>query len=342
MRKKKEVTMQGIADQLKISKVTVSKALNDKDGVSEDLKERIKEIAINLGYKKMSSEQTQETKNNVAIMVRERYVTRTDHISFYLKFYQKIATALNNRGYMCNLFTLSDEKQKGVELPKLFFEDYISGVIVMGDINRKYIEEIKKLEIPIVFLDYYNSDNEYDCILTDNYYSTYELTNYLLQNGHTDIGFVGNIHSTSSIQDRYLGYYRSLLEAKLAINEEWIISDRDEDGDEVEFVLPMTMPSAFVCNCDDTAYKFINYLKKNNYQIPEDISIVGFDNDIYAEICEPKLTTIAINMEAMTQKVTSKIIAYIENRVEDKKTRIFVTGHIIYRDSVKKMKRREM
>ncbi|MEG0086744.1 MAG: substrate-binding domain-containing protein, partial [Niameybacter sp.] len=150
------------------------------------------------------------------------------------------------------------------------------------------------------------------------------------------------IHSTSSIQDRYLGYYRSLLEAKLAINEEWIISDRDEDGDEVEFVLPMTMPSAFVCNCDDTAYKFINYLKKNNYQIPEDISIVGFDNDIYAEICEPKLTTIAINMEAMTQKVTSKIIAYIENRVEDKKTRIFVTGHIIYRDSVKKMKRREM
>lgn len=342
MRRKKEVTMQGIADQLKVSKVTVSKALNDKDGVSEELKEKIKEVAVKLGYKKINAEQPQETKKNVAIMVRERYVTGTEHISFYLKFYQKIARTLNDRGYMCNLFTLSNEKQKAVELPRLFFEDAISGVIVIGDINKKYIQEVKKLDMPIVFLDYYDSDNEYDCILTDNYYSTYELTNYLLKNGHTDIGFVGNINATSSIQDRYLGYYRSLLEAKIAINQNWIISDRDENSDEVEFVLPTPMPSAFVCNCDDTAYRFVASLKRNNYKIPEDISIVGFDNDIYAEICEPKITTIAIDMETMTQKVTHKIINYIENETEDKKTRIFVTGNIIYRESVKKIIRRDI
>lgn len=342
MRRKKEVTMQGIADQLSISKVTVSKALNDKEGVSEELKEKIKEAAIKLGYKKISTEQPQETKKNIAVMVRERYVTGTDYISFYLKFYQKIASALNDRGYMCNLFTLSDEKQNKVELPKLFFEDYISGVIVIGDINKKYIKEVKKLDIPIVFLDYYDSDNEYDCILTDNYYSTYELTNHLLKNGHADIGFVGNIDSTSSIQDRFLGYYRSLLEARITINQNWIVSDRDESSNEIEFALPTPMPSAFVCNCDDTAYRFITFLKRNNYRIPEDISIVGFDNDIYAEICEPKLTTIAIDMETMTQKVTNKMVNYIQNEVEEKKTRIFVTGDIIYRESVKKIIRRDI
>lgn len=337
MRRKKEVTMQAIAERLNVSKVTVSKALNDKEGVSEELKVKIKQVAEELGYKILNSEPAQEVPRNIAIIVKERYVNTSDYVTFYLKFYQKLAVSLNAKGYICNLFTLNDSKQKGKELPKLFLDNHISGVVIMGDINKEYIQAIKSLSIPMIFLDFYDSENNIDCILTDSYHSSYALTNHLLQNGHKEIGFVGNIRSTSSIQDRFLGYYRSLLEAGIPMNEEWIIPDRGDEGEKVDFRLPERVPTAFVCNCDSTAYQFIEFLKRAGYRVPEDISIVGFDNDIYAEICSPKLTTIAVNMETMTRKTTEMIISKLEHRVEDKQTKIFVTGDIIYRDSVKKI-----
>ncbi|MGL6173152.1 MAG: LacI family DNA-binding transcriptional regulator [Cellulosilyticaceae bacterium] len=339
MRRKKEVTMQAIADELEISKVTVSKALNDKEGVSDELKLKIKQIAEAMGYKKSNIDATEENESPkyIGIMVKEKYVNSEERVTFYLKFYQKLASQLNAKGYMCNLFTLKSEGKQERELPKLFLETPIHGVIVIGNIHKEYISAIRGLDIPMVFLDFYDSDNNIDCVLTDNYYSAYEITNYLVKNGHEKIGFVGNINATSSIQDRFLGYYRSLLEAKLEIRTHWVISDRDEEGEAIAFILPQEMPTAFVCNCDDTAYKFINHLKKQGYKVPDEISIVGFDNDIYAEVCEPKLTTLAVDVETMTQKASTLMISKVEEEVTVKSTRIFVTGDIIYRNSVKKI-----
>lgn len=327
--------MQYIADQLGISKVTVSKALNDKDGVSKELKQKIKETAVELGYKVPGVEQPLAAPRNIALIVQEKYVEMNDHVTFYLKFYQKIASGLNRKGYMCNLFTLNNEQNDERMLPIILSGNHISGIIVMGHVKRHIIKAIKQLALPIIFLDCYDTDGDMDSILTDNYYSTYEITNYLVRSGHKDIGFVGNVHATSSIQDRFLGYCRSLLEENRVVNDDWVISDRDENDEEVEFVLPKVMPTAFICNCDDTAYKFVNHLKEKGYRVPEDISVVGFDNDIHAELCRPKLTTVAVDIDTMAEKATATIIDRIENKLPTKQRKIFVTGDIVYRDSVK-------
>lgn len=126
-----------------------------------------------------------------------------------------------------------------------------------------------------------------------------------------------------------------MLEENRVVNDDWVISDRDENDEEVEFVLPKVMPTAFICNCDDTAYKFVNHLKEKGYRVPEDISVVGFDNDIHAELCRPKLTTVAVDIDTMAEKATATIIDRIENKLPTKQRKIFVTGDIVYRDSVK-------
>lgn len=329
--------MQYIADQLGISKVTVSKALNDKDGVSDELKQKIKETAGELGYKVPGVEEPLASPKNIAIIVQEKYVEINDYVTFYLKFYQKLASTLNRRGYMCNLFTLSNEQNDERMLPAIFSRNHISGVVVMGHVKLQLIAAIKELGIPVVFLDCYNAGANVDSILTDNYYSTYEITNYLVGCGHGDIGFVGSIGATSSIQDRFLGYCRSLMEADKPIRQDWIVPDRDENSEEIAFVLPEQMPTAFVCNCDDTAYKFVNHLKTQGYRVPEDISIVAFDNDIHADLCRPRLTTVAVDIDTMTEKATSRIIDRIEKDELSKQRKIFVTGDIVYRDSVKKI-----
>ncbi|WP_053983118.1 LacI family DNA-binding transcriptional regulator [Niameybacter massiliensis] len=334
MRRKKEVTMQYIADQLQISKVTVSKALKDQDGVSDELRQKIKDVARELGYKLPGSDQATITAKNIVIMVQEKYVDAKEYTTFYLRFYQKLASSLTQRGFMCNLFPLGDNTPSALELNKWFNDSNVGGVIVLGDVKKKHIEIIKDLQISMLFLDCYNADVSVDCIVTDNYYSTFEITNYLKKCGHSRIGFVGNVNATSSIQDRFLGYCRSLMGSGLPIKFESIIPDRDDSNEEIEFVLPREMPTAFVCNCDDTAYKFVKHLNEHGYRVPEDVSVVGFDNDIYAEISYPKLTTVAVNVEVMTEKATNLIIDKIQNGERDKLSRIFVTGDTVYRDSV--------
>lgn len=339
MRKKKEVTMQSIADILKISKVTVSKALGNKEGVSTELKLRILEVANELGYKTVGQEKEPQVQKSIAVMVRAKYVCESDYLPFYLKFYHLLSKALNRMGYICNLFTIEDKQENKKAVLELLIKSNMNGAIILGDIHKGILKEVKDLEIPMVFLDYYDSDNHIDCVLSDNYSDSFVLTNYLLRQGHQKIGFIGSISVTSSIQDRFLGYYKSLLEAKLSLNPDWIIADRDENNNSIQFVLPINMPTAFVCNCDDTAYRFISHLKKHGYKIPEDISVVGFDNDIYAELCEPKLTTIEVDMNLMANRAANLMIEKLDGKISDKQVKISVAGNIIYRDSVRGVSR---
>lgn len=335
MRKKKKVTMQDIANKLGISKVTVSKALNEKDGVGSELKEKIIATSREMGYIPPNSGKTEESSKNIAILLNEKFAD--GEANFYLRCYQRLSFELSKLGYFTNLFTVNQIMKDRVELTAQFSQNHICGVILLGTFKKAFVENIKSLDIPCTLMDMYDSDSEMDCVVTENIYSTYELTNHLLECGHRDIGFVGTIYSTGSIQDRFLGYFRALLENRIEINPDWILDDRDDENQEVKIILPENMPTAFVCNCDDTAYYFIKILNENGYSVPKDISIVSFDNDIYAELCEPKLTTVAVDIELMAVRAAKLIVEKVEKPNAIKHGVVFVNGRIIYRDSVKRI-----
>ncbi|WP_129724236.1 substrate-binding domain-containing protein [Xylanivirga thermophila] len=334
---KQNVTMKDIADRIGVSNVTVSKALNDREGVSEELRTKIKYIANEMGYRYNTAAKSIKKgySYNIGIVVAERF---TDDLqSFYLKFYQNICKALEEYGYLGMLHILSYNEEKNLQLPKMYNEMKIDGLIILGQISKSYIEILKDIEIPTIFLDFYDEHNNFDSVIADNFYSSYDITNYLISNGHKNIAFVGNIYSTSSIQDRFLGYYKSLLEHGIYLREDYIVNDRDKDGKLIDLVMPSDMPTAFVCNCDRVAYNLINQLKKLGYIVPDDCSVVGFDNDIFSMLSNPKLTTVETNMEEMSRNATKFIMRKIENP-DRENDRVLVKGKIVYRDSVKKIR----
>lgn len=333
---RQNVTMKDIADRLDVSIVTVSKALNNKEGVSEELREKIKKVADEMGYRYniVAKSMKKGYSYNVGVIVSERFAD--DLQSFYLKFYQNICKALEQYGYLGMLHILSYDEERNLKLPKMYNEMKVDGLIILGQVSKPYIELLKDIEIPTIFLDFYDEHDEFDSIISDNFYSSYEITNYLINQGHKDIAFVGNIYATSSIQDRFLGYYKSLLEHGMDLRKDYIINDRDEDGKFIELVLPDDMPTAFVCNCDRVAYNLINKLKESGYKIPDDCSVVGFDNDIFATLSDPKLTTVETNMEEMSKTAVKSIMRKIED--PDRGIgRVLVKGKIVYRDSVKEI-----
>lgn len=333
----KNVTMKDIARMLDVSTVTVSKALSDKDGVSAELREKIKETAKQLGYRynSLAKGMKEGRSYNIGIIIAERYI-KDDMDAFYLKMFHNLVKSLSKVDYYGIMDIVSQRDEKELVMPNMISENKVDGVIILGQMNTDYLIMIKNTDIPLVFLDFYDDQLDVDSITSDNFYGAYTLTNYVISMGHREIGFVGNILATKSILDRYFGYYKALISNKIDYHEEWLVLDRDDSGEYIDFKLPEKMPTAFVCNCDSVAYLFIRKLKKMGYKVPDEISVVGFDNYIYATLSSPRLTTVQVDMEAMAEMATHEILSKIEG---DKRVfgRKVISGNLIIRDSVKKL-----
>lgn len=332
----KNVTMKDIANELDVSTVTVSKALADKDGVSDEVREKIKEKAKEMGYQFSSiSKGVKEGVNyNIGIIVAERYIKEN---GFYSNIYQTVIQKLTAINYSGILEIISDDDESMCVTPRMIQNRKVDGIIILGQMKEQYIKHIEDMNTTFIFLDFHNEHSKTGVVIGDNVYGSYLLTNYLIQMGHRKIGFIGDIFATSSIMDRYLGYYKCLMLNNIELRQDWIVKDRDEKGKICDFILPEDMPTAFVCNCDEIAYLLVNMLKNEGYKIPEDISVVGFDNYIYATLSIPQLTTFGINLFVMAEEAVDMIISAIR----DNKSQIgrkIISGDLYIRDSVKEIK----
>lgn len=334
---RKNITLKDIAEKVGVSAVTVSKALTDKDGVSDDVRKKIKEVASELGYKVSSSNGQGNLSGNVGVIVAKKFI-KDDSNAFYLKMYQSLVQTLSRFRYYGILEIVSSSNEKNNVKPKLLEDKKVDGLIVLGQFSSNYIKMLEDCKIPIVLLDYYDKNLNLDSVISDSVYGSYRATNYLLSNGHKNIGFVGSIFSTNSIMDRYLGYYKALLEAKCEIKDEWLIEDRNEDGEYITLELPDkdNMPTAFICNCDNISYILINRLNELGYEVPKDISVIGYDNCSFTSMSTINLTTVEVDIDAMTEAVTDLMIKKIKAEKHCCGMRI-IESKLIVRDSVEKL-----
>ncbi len=332
----KNITMKDIAKELQVSTVTVSKALSDKEGVSEAVRQKIKQKADEMGYRynSLARSMKEGVSYNVGVVVAERFFSDN---AFYANLYQRLVIELGKENYSCILEILSYEDEKQDVMPKMISGNKVDGLIVLGQLKKHYVMALEKEDITYIFLDWYDEQFAIDTVVSDNVYGGCILTNYLIENGHRRIGFIGDIMATSSILDRYLGYCKALLQQEIPVREDWTIKDRDEDGRFIHLELPEDMPTAFVCNCDEIAYYLVKQLKDSGYRVPEDISVVSFDDFIYASLCNPQLTTFRISQEMMAETVVDALTRKMKDRTYHAGRKV-ISGNIVIRDSVCRIK----
>lgn len=333
---KKKVTMQDIANHLGITKVTVSRALSDSEGVGEELRAKIKDVAREMGYFHNTAVKALKTQKTglIGILAPEVFLEKDEN--FYTRLYKNLYSALKEKGYLSILNIISKEDEHHTHIPMVCHQ-MIDGVIVLGQLDREYIEVLEGLKIPIILVDFYYRGIEIDSVITDNVYAMYEVTNYLLDRNHTEIGFVGNAKLTSSIQDRYLGFCKAMMEHNLEVNSDYVLVDRDQEGNSVDIKLPEKLPTAFVCNSDQAARRLIELLQSKQVNIPDDVSVIGFDDVWHSLTIEPKITTVKVQRREMAQYTVDRLVEQI--RATDKliTRRIVVPTVIVERDSVKSL-----
>ena len=338
MAQKKKVRLADIAKELNISTVTVSKALSNKEGVGEDLRKKIADLAEEMGYKSTKSNSYGNGKitGNIGILIPSRFFA--PNFSYYWYIFNYLSTELLHRNFYGIMELLSDSDEEKCTLPKMLSDSKVDAVIILGQVSMDYIKSIEAATYKFILLDFYTNDFNFDSVVNDDYYCSYILTSYVISQGHKKLQFVGNFDATTSIRDRFMGFQKAMLENNLDSSPDKIINDRDSKGGHLDLKLPEKndMPTAFICNCDLTAANLIAELENRGYKVPEDISVTGFDNYLEPGKISVPLTTIYIKPEDIASVAVDVVVKKVLGEPY-LKGRHLVSGSMIIRDSVKKL-----
>lgn len=329
------VKLKDIAEVLQVSTVTVSNALAGKKGVSDEVREAVFQTAKKMGYNLAKYEKAKES-IKIGVLAPDKYMGIG--ASFYWALYQQVVYAAAQSKILTMFEILDTESERTNLFPGMVREKTIDGLIVIGWVKKDYIRKLVKIsgEIPIVLMDFHIRGIPCGSVMSANYIGMYKMTRYLLERGHRDIAFVGSVQDNENIMDRYFGYRKALLEAGVPERREWLLEDRDIRSGEVKVSLPERIPTAFVCNSDLAAGKIYDQLKENGYQVPEDVSIVGYDNYLFGHPFADQLTTYNVDMKQMAEIAVKLLIGKIEGSERWFGTR-YVDSVIVERGSVKKL-----
>ncbi|MDR1971322.1 MAG: LacI family DNA-binding transcriptional regulator [Treponema sp.] len=328
---KTAIKMRDIAGELGVSTVTVSKALAGKDGVGRDLRDRILQKAQELGYvyNSLPRNMLKGRHYNIGILIAAKYLGES---SFYWVFYQELLLALKQSPYLGVLEIISPEDEAKNTVPALVAARKVDGVILLGQMPAPYITMLTTQITECVFLDFYSDIGSRDCVASNNFLGSYNLTKLLIDAGHKKIGFIGSTAATTSILDRYLGFCKAMMEAGLPVDP--AIEDRDCQGMYIKLMINPAVHTAYVCNNDQIAGILINQLRESGLKIPDDVSIVGFDNESELVTGGVGVTSLALNTAGMSELTVNLLIQQIESPAYTVKGRSFIDGRIVIKQSI--------
>ncbi|MGC4102436.1 LacI family DNA-binding transcriptional regulator [Ferruginibacter sp.] len=291
----KEITIYDIARELNLSTATISRALNNDAAVTERTKRRIVEKAEQLGYRynSFASNLRQQKTHTIGVIVPQ---LNSNFISSVLSGIEKV-TALSK--YDLIIGHSSEHFEKEVANASNFYHKRVDGILAALAVdtqNLDHYEPFFERNIPVVFFDRVEEDSKGTKIIINNFKAGYSATQHLIEQGCKRI-----VHITSNLkrnvyEQRYQGYRAALKDNRIRFNENYLfLNDLNDDSISAvarQIAEMQPLPDGVFAGNDQTAAVCIQVFKEKGIRIPEDIAIVGFNNDAISKIVEPQLTTI--------------------------------------------------
>ncbi|MGB8454750.1 MAG: LacI family DNA-binding transcriptional regulator [Anaerocolumna sp.] len=320
----KKVTQQEIADNLGISRLTVSKALNGSSGIHDEMKQLVLQKAYELGYIKKGLDLQKIANvydNDPGDQVVSLFTFEGGHIGIYWgQVINGVASGLVRHGVDLNLCLVRKYDETSFETPANFNPKRSKGIITLGNFNKNHIKKMKAFGLPLVSIDTIREANDYrlitDTVMMCNEQPVTEITTSLIRNGHKEIGYVGEVASCRSFRERWLGFKRGMKKYNLEIDESLCCLHYKSSTMTPEIIqkavgeLPK-LPTAFVCANDFTALNVIQALQKLGKVVPGDIAISGFDNTFESDFLN--ITTVDCYKVELGERAADELFLRISN-----------------------------
>lgn len=343
MKKDKEVTIYDIAKKLNIAASTVSRGLQNSPEIGKKTKKKILETADKMGYhvnqyaRSLRSQQS----NTIGVIVHR---LNSNFVTSVLAGIEKVTT---EAGYDLLIANSSESYSKEVSNAKNLFHKRVDGLIVslsFDTIDLDHFKPFAEKNIPVLFFDRVEQDEHSTVVIIDNVKCGYIATNHLIEQGCKRIAHVTSSLNRNVYAQRYKGYRKALADHKLPFDENMLIVGNLSDITGVEAAQQLMnvnpMPDGAFITSDFVASMCIRTLKENGVSVPEDIAIVGFNNDPICKIVEPTLTTINYPGEDMGEIAARNLINHLNGLTNISQTNtITVRSELVVRkSSLKKTK----
>ena len=339
----KKVTIQDIADELGVSRNTVSKAINNAEGLAEATRERILQKAIEMGYKQFSyiraqagaaSEQENQCKGEIALLIGDAI----DASHFASLMLDKLKRELSQWGYTLITHRVERDNFLCRTLPFTFSPQDARAIICIEMFDRAYDEMICSLGLPVVFVDGPHKrdgiDLPADQLYMDNTTAITRFVNDMLVRGKRKIGFIGDYEHCQSFFERYTAFRCAMLMAGAPVDERFCIKVLNLEQLNNALVSLEEFPEVFICANDFVADDAIYALRKLGKSVPEDVLFCGFDDSPQSRIMTPSLTTVHIHTQIMAVAAMQLLLSRIEQPNLDYRT-VHTETELIYRDSTR-------
>lgn len=326
------VTIKDIAKLANVSHTTVSRALNDSPLINVQTKKRILEIAKQLNYSPNLNAKSLVLHRSYHIGLFFTTLTAGTSSGF---FHEAVRGANQHIKDHYNLIVKGiDDYEDLTEITTNMFD----GILVMSQsrADDAFIEHLLKMRIPTVVLnrlvDYPISAN----LVSDDYEGAFEAVHYLIKQGHRDIALISGKEDFQSTQERKRGYLDALKHSQIQPSPALEVQgqyDMKSGYKAMLTLLKRSLPTAVFCSNDDMAVGAIKAIFESGLRVPEDISVVGFDDNVFAGFTTPSLTTVRRPIEKISSEGARYLLESIEKR-ENLRETIYLRTTLVKRESV--------
>lgn len=285
------VTIKDVAREAGVAISTVSNVINNVDNVSPETKQKVQEAVDKLKYVPNFNARSLKSnkKNTIGLFLS------SIQGDFYLKLVQAVHLQCKNAGYMLNIYVSNENT--GEEIYGMLLSSGVEGAIVMNEaLSDDFLDRIAKSRLPMVFIDRKQSEECISSVTVDNYAGAQMGMEYLIEQGHRRIGYIHGIESRDD-RERFRAYLDTLEKYNLPKEKNLLLHGMFDENLAFEAVGQMlkkgvSLPDAIFCANDEMACGCIRALASVGIPVPEQVSVLGFDNFTLATHCQPALTTI--------------------------------------------------
>ena len=345
------VTARDVAREAGVSPATVSLVFRNKPGVGAATRQSVMEVAQRLGYVYTSTPNPQSKTSTLQLVIYKGAGHVVGDTPFFEAVARGISTEAYNQGYHHVVTTYFYESQDASEQIKALASTKCAGIILLAtEIRATDIAQFERLGVPIVLLDSWFPSKSLDSVIIDNQRAAWKATQHLVKNGHRRIGYLQANSGIRNFLERHDGYAQAMrglvdrtfdptsLVIRVGTTEQeayedmvrWIAA-RGNPNVERDREL---MPTAFVADNDFVAAGCMRALIQSGWDVPGDISIVGFDDLPICEQLEPALTTMSVPKERMGAIAARRLAEKIREGFPET-IRVAVVPKMVSRESVR-------
>ncbi len=333
----KRVTIKDVAKEAGVSIATISYVVNNKESLSKETIDRVNNAIKKMNYIPDLSARSLVNKKSNLIGVVIPQTEPGKHLMFSNPFYGEFLSGVEYTARLNGYLVIIS----GADADESYFEfsrkRNLDGIIILGVYPEEFYNELKRSLIPIVLVDSYCEDHYYHSVQINDRYGGYIAAKYLIEKKHRNIAIVtGKIKKEGVSEERYLGYRDALKEFDIPFNPDYVfegVIDYEYGLQVAENLINKGEITAVFAAADILAMGIMKRLKQMGKKIPEDISIVGFDDIHITNLIDPGLTTVKQNIYGKGETSVKLLLDCIGKKAKGKQE-IILPIEIIERESV--------